>query len=215
MPAQLDHLVITAPSLPEGIAHIEALLGVSLRPIRGGEHAGHGTHNALLSLGDNEYLEILAINPAAPVPPTPRVFGLSGADLSQTRLYHWVARADDVAAAAGEFKAAGVDVGAPRPMARGELRWQLTLREDGEVALDGAAPSLIQWASQSPHPVAPALPDVGARLVRLQIKHPQAETIRAALAAAGLADDRVSVSEAPEPALAATISTPTGEHTLS
>ncbi|WOO78911.1 uncharacterized protein LOC62_02G002450 [Vanrija pseudolonga] len=210
-----DHIVLTAPDLATGIAHIESALGVSLSPRRGGEHAGHGTHNALLNLGDDFYLEILAINPAAPVPSHPRLFGLSSADLSGVRVHHWIARSDDVHAAAEAAKAAGFDVGSPKPMARGDLHWHLTLRDDGGLAADGAFPSLIQWGVTHPHPVAPGLPDVGARLVRLEIRHPRAEELKKAFVAAGLDDARVVVSDAAGPVLSAVISTPTGEHTLS
>lgn len=210
-----DHLVITAPSLDAGVAHVESILGVSLSPRRGGEHAGHGTHNALLNLGDEFYLEILAINPAAPVPDHPRLFGLSTADLSKPRVHHWIARSDDVNAAAAAAKSARFDVGEPKPMQRGELKWHLTLRDDGGLAADGAFPSLIEWGVSHPHPVAPGLPDVGARFVRLEIRHPDAEELKKAFVASGLDDARVVVSDEPGPVLSAVISTPTGEHTLS
>lgn len=35
-----------------------------------------GTHNLMLRLGDSSYLEIIAINPAAPAPGRPRWFAL-------------------------------------------------------------------------------------------------------------------------------------------
>ena len=42
----------------------------------GGSHPGLGTHNALLSLGDESYLEIIAPDPTQPKPDHPRIFGL-------------------------------------------------------------------------------------------------------------------------------------------
>ena len=47
----VDHLVYTCAELKEGIKAIEKLTGV--RAAVGGQHLGIGTHNALLSLGDD------------------------------------------------------------------------------------------------------------------------------------------------------------------
>src|SRR3546814_14325236 len=59
----IDHIVITAPSLAEGAAYVESVLGVAPQP--GGEHTRMGTHNMVLRLGDDVYLEVIAINPKA------------------------------------------------------------------------------------------------------------------------------------------------------
>ena len=65
--AAIDHLVIAANNLAEGVDWCEHTLGVSPGP--GGEHALFGTHNRLLRLatgsGQPCYLEIIAINPDA------------------------------------------------------------------------------------------------------------------------------------------------------
>ena len=69
MTLTLDHLAISATDLASGVAHVESVLGVALAG--GGEHAHMSTHNRLLHLGDI-YLEVIAINPAAPAPAWPR-----------------------------------------------------------------------------------------------------------------------------------------------
>src|SRR5690349_1003202 len=73
---RVDHLVWATPDLNRGIDQIENLLGV--RPTFGGRHLGRGTHNALLALGNDVYLEIIAPDPEQPDPPTPRAFGVDG-----------------------------------------------------------------------------------------------------------------------------------------
>ena len=70
---RLDHLAVSAATLAEGTAHVEAALGIVLEP--GGRHDRMGTHNRLLGLGDI-YLEVIATDPDAPEPAWPRWFDL-------------------------------------------------------------------------------------------------------------------------------------------
>lgn len=58
----LDHLVLLASSLPHATAHFSAL-GFAVHP--GGTHAGGLTENALVSLPDGVYLELIAFLPGA------------------------------------------------------------------------------------------------------------------------------------------------------
>ena len=58
-----DHFVVGISDLDKGMNLIEEMTGV--RPEYGGVHPTIGTHNALISLGDHTYLEIISPNPDA------------------------------------------------------------------------------------------------------------------------------------------------------
>ena len=67
-----------APTLEQGMAEAERLFGIA--PAPGGVHPGLGTQNALLSLGERVYLEIIAPDPAQNLTGTfgERIAGLEG-----------------------------------------------------------------------------------------------------------------------------------------
>ena len=102
----LDHLVVAARSLAEGLEWCEASFG--LRPEAGGQHVFMGTHNRVFSIASaafpRAYVEIIAINPGLPAPGRARWFDLDDPALQRTlahgpRLVHWAARCTDIAAA--------------------------------------------------------------------------------------------------------------------
>jgi hypothetical protein len=63
----LDHLAVVAPDLAEGVAHVRDCLGLGMP--EGGRHREMGTRNHLLRLGEATFLEVIAVDPEAPVPP--------------------------------------------------------------------------------------------------------------------------------------------------
>ena len=194
----VDHLVVLAPSLAEGVAWCEATLGVVPGP--GGEHPLMGTHNRLIPVNTaafpRAYLEIIAINREA-VPQravgAKRWFDLDD-DVLQARLRaqgpqlaHWVAQVPDLPQALATLSAQGIDrgqvVAASRPTPQGLLRWQISVRDDGQRLLGGCLPTLIQWGDTHP---TQAMADQGVALESLQLTHPEAGTLRQALDAVGL-----------------------------
>lgn len=223
MNAQIDHLVVAAASLEEGVGWCETTLGLTPGP--GGEHALFGTHNRLLKLqGDAmlpAYLEIIAINPQAQ--PTRaadlrRWFDLDDPALRQRlqrhgpQLVHWVARVPAIGPAVAALQALDIDRGpvlqASRPTPQGLLQWRISVRDDGQRLFDGALPTLIEWGENHP---ALTMPDSGLTLTAFEVSHPQPGELRQALQAIGLAG--VPVSDEP-PTLVAQLQTPKGRVTL-
>ncbi|HLC28027.1 MAG TPA: VOC family protein [Dehalococcoidia bacterium] len=202
----LDHLVYAALDLSGAIEDLERRLAV--RPALGGQHAGGLTHNALLSLGEGSYLEIIARVPEAPADALP--FGLGA--LTEPRLVTWAVAVNDIDSRVVDARARGYNPGDVIPGGRdlpggGRLEWRLALtpRPSG----DGVVPFLIQWTSQ-PHPSLTS--PQGCRLVGLRAEHPQPDDARAKLTA--LAVDLQVVAGA-APRLIATIDTPRGTVDLS
>ena len=193
MSAHLDHLVVAADDLPSGVAWLEAKLGVSMRP--GGEHAYFGTHNALLGL-QGCYLEVIAIDPAAPAPAYPRWFGLDTPELRERlaagpALIHWVVTVQNMAAALGNN---AEDHGEALALSRGNNRWQLSVPTDGSLPLGGVLPSLIQWESVSP---SARLGDSAIRLERLTLSTPDPARLQAALDTLGFTGTQIAIEKGP------------------
>lgn len=209
--SRIDHLAITAPTLQVGAAWVEQVLGVPPQP--GGEHPQMGTHNVLLRLGDNVYLEVIAVDPRATPPGRPRWFGLDSLEAdSPPRLRTWIARTTDIHAT---LACAGEKLGTITEMHRGDLQWSITIPDDGKPLMGGVAPALIAWKT-GPHP-ATQLQDHGLRLERLVLVHPRPHRVMAMLEAIGM-EARVQVRRSPEGAgssLVAQIATPTGLKALS
>jgi hypothetical protein len=143
-----------------------------------------GTHNHLLRLGEDEFLEVISVNPAAPVPDRARWYGLDQ-PVQRPRLAHWVVRCRDMQAMRPNLPGT---LGPAIPVTRGTLNWLLTVPEDGSLPDAGAMPSLIQWQTQ---PLPPTqMPGAGAALAALTITHPQAERLDSLLKPL-LQDDRI------------------------
>lgn len=221
--AHIDHLIVQASTLAQGVAWCEAVLGVTPSP--GGDHDFMGTHNRLVNMAGPEfpgaYLEIIAINPGADKSRKTcrnRWFDMENpALLAQLarhgpQLTHWVSRVPDATQASQALAALGIDRGAVTEASRltpaGLLSWRITLRDDGQRLYDGCLPTLIQWGDRHPTDHLPAL---GVRLLGLSLDHPEAPTLQPALRAIGLhplADTGTTCT--PAPALRARLQTPRG-----
>ena len=174
----VDHLVVAAATLEQGVAWCEDTLGITPGP--GGKHPLMGTHNRLFSIAGagypQAYLEIIAIDPEAPPPGRARWFALDDAALQariaqQPRLIHFAARSDMLDMHRWGLITVGCPPGDPvsasRQTPRGLLEWQILLRADGALQAGGALPTLIHWPGI--HPV-DAMPDSGVQLTGLALR---------------------------------------------
>ena len=217
--SHIDHLVVAARTLEQGVQWCEATLGVT--PRAGGKHPLMGTHNRLVQLSSpgypRTYLEIIAIDPNAAPPGRSRWFDLDNPALQhaiegQPRLIHFVARSDNAASALQALRRLGIERGllvhAERPTPEGMLRWQISVRNDGQRLFYGALPTLIQWDDVHP---ADAIPGSGLALQSLHACHPRVADLQAAHVAIGLHGITL---EQGSPNLIATLATPKGRVVL-
>lgn len=221
LPSRLDHLIYVVPDLEAALPAVEASLGV--RPVLGGCHPEWGTWNAILSLGSDVYLELVARDPihsaavGSPVvdfgeevlPPG----GLFGVDRIRTpRLATWCVRVEGLADRSAAASRVGWNVGSflegsrERPDGT-RVSWRISDPTGDREG--GVVPFLIAWGKTT-HPsrgIPGGIAD-SLTLQALSVEHPDPERIRRWLDVLEL---DVSVAEAPAPALVAVLNTPLGE----
>ncbi|MCC8396299.1 VOC family protein [Paraburkholderia sp. MMS20-SJTR3] len=219
----LDHLVVSARTLDQGVQYVVDRLGVA--PAGGGAHPLMRTHNRLLGLWGGVYLEVIAIDPQA----------TAGSESARARLFalddpatharldkgpylsHWVARVERPKQLTTWQAQYPRRIAPVVPMTRGDLRWGLTVPDDGafpawQGAGDGVLPSLIQWDSPQ-HPSQRLAPNDLA-LKTLKAAHPRADLIVEQLQWLGAAHLLEVQPTDGAPALVAEFETPEGPRTL-
>ena len=177
--ATLDHLVYATPDVDATVAELGATTGAYAAP--GGSHAGHGTRNALLSLGPRCYLEIIGPDREQPEPAGPRPFGVD--EVRAAALLTWAVGVDDIDVAVAGARKLGYEPGDPISMQRRRpdgvlLSWRLT---PPGLADGGIVPFFIEWVD-SPHPAESAPP---ITLVDFTLTHPRPSDVRYPLLAVG------------------------------
>lgn len=175
----VDHLVVGAASLDQGIMELRQLTGVTAQ--RGGVHPGRGTQNALLGLGEGAYLELVA--PSGEPDSSGVVAYLSG--LTRLSSGGWALGSPDLEATIRRLVEAGFTVRGPIPGSRRlpdgtVLRWA-TAHVSGDRS--GLAPFFIQWDPGSTHPATSA--PGGCRLVSVRLAAPHPDNLRMLLAIVG------------------------------
>src|SRR6266481_7496217 len=141
LPEELDHILLGSADLQGGIAFVEQHTGV--RATLGGVHPGRGTRNALLSLGERRYLEIIAPDSSqGPVVHFPQILGMT-----EPRLIGWAVHPPDIAATAKllreiQIAFTGPDDGSRQRPDGHVLNWKtINLADDRH----GLLPFFIEW----------------------------------------------------------------------
>lgn len=149
MKVALDHLLWAAPDLDAGSVLFEQITGIA--PVIGGAHPGFGTRNALTSLSDDEYLEIISPDPAQDLAGTR---GAIIAEMIRPQMLTFALRSADLEAVAQGARDAGLTVEGPIAMSRatpegGRLEWRVLRLADDRWP--GRLPFFIDW-KDTPHP---------------------------------------------------------------
>lgn len=171
VPVSLDHVILGVSNLDQGIDFVAQHTGI--RPIGGGVHPGRGTRNALLALGEQRYLEIMAPDPKQPAESEKR--GLR--QLTEPRILGWASHFASAQTVAERLKQAGLAFTGPTPGSRKRpdgrvLSWKtIELKDD----FSGLLPFFIEWSKDSRHPSADS--PQGVRLTRFIAYTPKNEEL--------------------------------------
>jgi hypothetical protein len=200
MSYELDHIVIAARTLEEGVAYVEAAMALKVSP--GGKHASVGTHNALVPLLRRRYVEIIAIDPAVAVPRRVRWFGLDEPEVKSKletgpKLVAYVVRAAKIPNDLRFFPKLD-----PQAATRGDFSWTFGFTADGKRPGMGALPYFIAWDAASAHPC-DRLPAAQFDLQSIEISLPCAPSVQMAMNPLELSE--VKFADAPKFGLRTTL----------
>lgn len=205
--AEVDHVIWAVSDLDEGIAIIEERTGV--HAIVGGVHPGRGTRNALISLGERHYLEILSTDPAQPEAKNDNVDFVKS--LTEPKILGWAAGTRDISAIEKKIREANIEMMGPEAGSRKKpdgttLEWRSIAvgGHDGTVV-----PFVIEWGENSIHPSEDS--PKGCTLRELQLAHPNPGDVNPFLEAMGLA---IRATKGPEPTITAILDSPKGQVVL-
>lgn len=207
-PPLLDHVLLGCSDLQRGIDFVEQQTGV--RAAFGGVHPGRGTQNALLSLGERHYLEVIAPDPKQSSTEMPWL-----EQFAEPRLVGWAAHPADLDALARRLQKNGISYEGPRPGSRKTpdgrtLAWKtLTVKDYLKENPGWLLPFVIEWAAESIHPSVDA--PKGCELVEFATITPKPDELKKAAAFLGV---ELQISEGEKAALHARIHGPKGELTV-
>jgi hypothetical protein len=176
MKSHIDHIVIGTANLFLGTKILETKFNTKFSP--GGEHQIMGTHNNLLKLQSDIYLEVIANNPNSEKPFRQSWFSLDEVRTKEKietspRALCWVLQVNDIE---NTVKKCGYNPGEILQISRGELTWKITVPSNGMLVDNGVLPALIEWSSDQ-HP-SKKLTDSNVTINMLSLFHPEPYKIK-------------------------------------
>ncbi len=181
---KIDHIVIGADTLEQGITALYDVLGVTLP--KASKHDAMSTHNCVAPVGNESFMEILSIDPDAPEPGRARWFDMDNPSV-QARFqvsptaYHWVVGTTDLNAVMANSP---IDLGEIVTFTRGDRSWRLNIPKDGSLSEEGLIPTFIEW-SPGAHP-STGMADLGLLLDEVVLTHPAPNQLKERLEALGV-----------------------------
>lgn len=218
---RVDHLVFGVPgSLGSAMEAFHELTGV--QPAVGGKHPKLGTHNALVSIGNGAYFELLCRDPEQPLDGPEAAadqklwMGMESLQGMESTMLTWATdRGGAIAEAVESARREGYDPGDVTDFARKKpdgstLRWRLAYRHYTREQMGpgrGIVPFLIDWNGNStPAAVAPR----GCELVELRAEAADVDATAKNLRALGIEPADLKLKPGPRDRLVATLRTPKG-----
>jgi len=208
-----DHFVVGISDLDNGMNRIEEMTGV--RPVYGGVHPTIGTHNALISLGDHTYLEIIAPNPDADFenldPVLKAEFMEPLKQMTALRPFLWAVGSSDLTTTSRLLEEAGIELSSPGAGSRKKpdgkvLNWHaafITAPRSAEL------PFFISWSETTVSPAEDSPP--GCHFERFSVSAPDTAVLEKLKEQLGLSAE---ISTASELKFQLALSCPKGKVTL-
>ena len=172
----IDHIVIGTANLVTGTNFLETKLGDTFSP--GGEHKMMGTHNNLLKLQSEIYLEVIANNLNISNPSLTKWFSLNESVIKEKiknspRALSWVLKVDNIEKTISKC---GYNPGEIIQISRGKLNWKITVPSSGKLLENGVLPLLIEWPKDQ-HP-SNNLKNNKVSINKLSLFHPEPSKIK-------------------------------------
>jgi hypothetical protein len=148
--SRIDHIVYAFPNLEDGIVAIEKLTGVT--PVLGGQHLNNGTHNALMALGPNCYLELIAPDPKT------KFVGerwMAVDNINEPTITRWSINTQNISEDSQTLSSIKQPLGeiiiGQRQLKNGKfLKWKMT--KPNIFGLVETVPFLLDWSQSNNHP---------------------------------------------------------------
>lgn len=205
-----DHFVVGIHELQTGIELFEALTGI--RAAVGGVHPHVGTCNALLSIGDHTYLEIIAPDPDADAaklhPQLKALFTDPLARMQSLTPYLWAVGSRNLDATVARLAARDIHLSKPETGARRKpdgqsLEWRASFINDPVIE---PTPFFIEWLDAAIAP--PSDSPKGCQLESFSLSGPHTDVLQTLTETLDL---HIPIRFAPNPSIKITLNTPKGK----